>query len=87
MDDVSFPGWQPEKSINVVDGVGMTRVFVKRQPYLSWRSGDEGCLRLAIVQLYQCGLGTEEELAAALAGTSIRCRGTSRNLPARECGD
>ncbi len=65
MDDVTFPGWQPEKSINVITGAEMTQVFVKGQPYMSWQSGDEGCLRLAIVQLYQCGLGTEEELAAA----------------------
>jgi hypothetical protein len=32
---------------------------------MSWPSGDEGCLRLVMVQLYQCGLGTQEELAAA----------------------
>ncbi len=65
MDDGTFAGWRPEKSINVITAEGMTRVFVKGQPYMSWQSGDEGCLRLAIVQLYQCGLGTEEELAAA----------------------
>lgn len=65
MDDASFPGWRAEKSINVVTAEGMTRVLVKGQPYMSWQAGDEGCLRLAIVQLYQCGLGTEEELAAA----------------------
>src|SRR5258708_29789868 len=64
MDDVTFPGWQPEKSIHVITGEEMTRVFVKGQPYMSWQSGDEGCLRLAIVQLYQCGLGTEEELCS-----------------------
>src|SRR5437867_11361013 len=63
MDDVTFPGWQPEKSINVITGAEMTQVFVKGQPYMSWRSGDEGCLRLAIVQLYECGLGTQEGLA------------------------
>lgn len=50
MDDVRFPGWQPEKSINVVVGDGMTGVFVKGQPDMSWQSGDEGCLRLAMVQ-------------------------------------
>jgi len=32
---------------------------------MRWRSGDEECVRLAIVQLYECGLGTEEDLAAA----------------------
>jgi len=29
MDDVNFPGWQPEKSIQVVEGNGRTRVLVK----------------------------------------------------------
>lgn len=61
----SFAGWQPEKSIHVVTGEGMTGVLVKGQPYMSWQSGDEVCLRLAIVQLYHCGLGSEEELAVA----------------------
>src|SRR5256884_4179885 len=32
---------------------------------MRWQSGDEGCTRLAIVQLYKCGLGSEEDLAAA----------------------
>ena len=32
---------------------------------MRWRSGDEECVRLAIVQLHECGLGTEEDLAAA----------------------
>jgi transposase len=64
MDDVSFAGWQPEKSIHVVTAEGTTRVFVRGRAYMSWRSGDEECLRLAMVQLHQCGLGTEEELAA-----------------------
>ena len=64
MDDVSFAGWQPEKSIHVVAAEGTTRVFMKGRAYMSWRSGDEECLRLAMVQLHQCGLATEEELAA-----------------------
>ena len=65
MNDVDFPGWQPEKSIQVVEGNGRTRVIVKGKPYMSWQSGDEGCVRLVIVQLYECGLGTEEDLAKA----------------------
>ena len=51
MDQVSFPGWQPEKLTSVVTGEQTTRVFVKGQPYMSWQSKDEGRLRLAIVQL------------------------------------
>jgi transposase len=65
MNDVNFPGWWPEKSIQVIEGNGRTRVLVKGKPYMSWPSGDEGCLRLAIVQLHECGLGTEEDLAGA----------------------
>jgi transposase len=65
MNDLHFPGWQSDKSINVVTGDGMTRVFLKGQPYMSWPSADEGCLRLAIVQLHACGVATEAELAAA----------------------
>src|SRR5438309_1085117 len=65
MDDLDFPGWEPTKSVQVVEGNGLTQVLVKGQPYMRWQSGDEGCTRLAIVQLYECGLGTEEDLAAA----------------------
>src|SRR5512135_1750071 len=65
MDDVSFPGWQPGKSIHLVTSEGTTQVFVKGRLYMSWLFGDEECLRLAIVQLHRCGLGTKEELAVA----------------------
>ena len=65
MDEVNFAGWTPEKSIKVVEGEGITRVLVKGHPYMSWDSGDEGCVRMAIVQLYDCGLGTQEDLAGA----------------------
>ena len=65
MDALNFAGWQSEKSVQVVPCEGITRVLVKGQPYMSWRSGDEECLRLAIVQLYECGLGTQEGLAEA----------------------
>ncbi len=58
MDDLDFPGWEPAKSVQVVEGNGLTQVLVKGQPYMRWQSGDEGCTRLAIVQLYKCGLGT-----------------------------
>ena len=65
MDDVNFAGWTPEKSLKVIEGDASTRVLVKGQPYMSWPSGDEGCIRMAIVQLYDCGLGTQEDLAEA----------------------
>jgi hypothetical protein len=62
-DNVNFPGWRPERSIQVIEGGGLTQVLAKGKPYMRWRSGDEACVRLAIVQLHECGLGTEEELA------------------------
>jgi hypothetical protein len=35
MDDTSFPGWRPDKSINVVAGRGITQVIVKGRPYMN----------------------------------------------------
>lgn len=70
MDDLDFPGWQPDKSVQVVEGNGLTQVLVKGRPYMCWQSGDEGRTRLASVQLFKCGLGTEEDLAAAF-GTEL----------------
>jgi hypothetical protein len=29
MDDVNFPGWQPEKSLQVIEDNGRTRVLVR----------------------------------------------------------
>ena len=63
MDDLNFPGWRSERSIQVVEADAQTRVLVKGQLYMSWRSGDEACVRLAITQLHQCGLATEQDLA------------------------
>lgn len=63
MDDENFAGWTLEKSIQVIRGDRRTRVLVKGRPYMSWPSGDEGSVRMAIVQLSECGLGTQEELA------------------------
>lgn len=65
MDDLNFPGWRPERSIQVVEADGLTRVLVKGQLYMSWQSGDEACVRLAMVQLQKCGLATEQDLAEA----------------------
>ena len=65
MADENFAGWCPEKTVHMVTCEGRTRVLVKGQPYMSWPAGDEDCVRMAIVQLYDCGLGTQEELAQA----------------------
>jgi len=65
MAEENFAGWHPERSVNVVTSEGRTRVLVKGQAYMSWPAGDEDCVRMAIVQLYDCGLGSQEELAQA----------------------
>lgn len=67
MDDVNFAGWTLEKSIQVIQDDWKTRVLVKGRPYMSWRSGDEGSVRMAIVQLSESGLGTQKELAKVFA--------------------
>jgi hypothetical protein len=53
--DDSLPGWRPEKSIQVLKRDEKTRVLLKGQPYMSWRSGEKECLRQAIVQPQECG--------------------------------
>ena len=63
MADVNFAGWTLEKSIQVIQGDQRTRLLVKGWPYMSWPSGDEGSGRMAMVQLSNCGWGTQEELA------------------------
>ncbi len=58
-------GWDSDRRIRVIMGVDKTHVIVKGQVYMSWEPGDEGTRRLAIVQLYENGLGTQEQLAEA----------------------
>jgi len=58
-------GWKEDQSIRVVEGDDRTHVIVKGQIYMSWEPGDEGARRLAIVQLYENGMGTQEQLAEA----------------------
>ena len=63
MEQGSFPGYDKVKGINVIESCGIKSVMVNGRPYMSWRSGDEASQRMAIVQLYQSGLGTQEHLA------------------------
>ena len=52
-------------SIRVIEGVDRTHVLARGQVFMSWAAGDEGARRLAIVQLYENGMGTQEQLAEA----------------------
>jgi len=58
-------GWKDEQSIRVIEGDDRTHVIAKGQVYMSWAPGDEGARRMAIVQLYENGMGTQEQLAEA----------------------
>ncbi len=58
-------GWKDEQSVRVIEGDDRTHVIAKGQVYMSWAPGDEGARRMAIVQLYENGMGTQEQLAAA----------------------
>ena len=54
------------KKIQVVEvGGGRKILFVKGQQYMSWEERDQDGQRVAIAQLYECGIGTQEELAEA----------------------
>jgi len=63
MESAMLGGSGSWKNIQIMECEGMNRLFVKGQPYMSWRIGDEVAKRMAIVQLYDLGLGTQEELA------------------------
>lgn len=54
-----------KKKLQVIKSGHKKEVLVKGQQYMSWQSGDEAAERLAIVQIYKLGLGTQEELAKA----------------------
>lgn len=59
-----FSGWMNDKDVELIECGGISNVTVKGRPYMKWDSGDEVAQRIAIVQLYECGFGTQEYLAA-----------------------
>lgn len=65
MNEEHFGEWKPEKTIRVVERSGRVQVIVKGCVYMNWGLGDEGSQRMAIVQLYENGIGTQEQLAEA----------------------
>jgi hypothetical protein len=65
MSEEELSGCQPEKIVRVVEHADRVQVIVKGRVYLSWGLGDEGSRRMAIVQLYVNGSGTQEQLAEA----------------------
>ncbi len=48
--------------IKIIESNGEKSVLINGWTYMKWRAGDDIAQRIAIVQLYQNGLGTKEEL-------------------------
>lgn len=63
--DLDGLGLDAEKSVRVEERGGKVHVIVKGRMYMSWVEKDEGSKRMAIAQLYENGLGTQEQLADA----------------------
>ncbi len=60
-----FPGWETSGRIRVLESGRISKVIINAQDYMRWDSGDEAARRMAIVQLYACGLGRQSDLARA----------------------
>jgi len=74
MGQLSFSGgkeWEAFKKIQVIETKTTKKTFVRGHLYMSWESGDQSAQRVAITQLYECGIATQEELAEAF-GISIK---------------
>ena len=65
MNERGLGGLDAEKTVRVEERGGKIQVIVKGRTYMRWESGDEGAKRMAIAQLCENGLGTQEQLAAA----------------------
>lgn len=67
MAEDKLPGldWTKFSGIKVIEEGEKKKVMVGGRPYFRWDSSDESGQRLAIVQLCELGLGTQEEIAEA----------------------
>ena len=66
MGQLSFSGgkeWETFKKIQVIETKTTKKTFVRGHLYMSWESQDQSAQRVAITQLYECGIATQEELA------------------------
>ena len=65
MDEQGFHGhdWQRSPRVILLNEGERKTVFLNGNPYMSWTAEDTLSPRLAIVQLYRTGMGTQEELA------------------------
>lgn len=53
------------KKIEVIKSEGKLTLLLNGRPYMNWSNEDEEAPRIAVVQLYELGLITQEELAEA----------------------
>src|SRR5438270_2147231 len=67
MDDLDFPGWEPAKSVQVVEGNGLTQVLVKGEP-TPWGVGGAG------VQAELFAREPEPQLVLPLEGCAAQFR-------------
>ena len=63
--ELSLPGLPQRKKIEVIESEGKKKVLLREQPFMTWASEDESASRMAIVQLYELGFATQEELSDA----------------------
>ena len=57
------PGWENQHRISMIEEGGMKRLLLNGHPYMNWPTQDDLSPRLAIVQIYGLGIGTQDELA------------------------
>ena len=62
-EDELLDGGSAGQGVEVLESSGRVCVLVDGHVYMCWESGDEESRRMAIVQLYECGRGTREQLA------------------------
>jgi len=65
--DDLLEGEGESKAVEVLESGGRVCVLVEGDQYMSWESGDDESQRMAVVQLYECGRGTQEQLADAFS--------------------
>lgn len=66
MEDSNLIRTQDDKGnilIQIIEDSGEKKIFVRGKLYMSWSLGDAIAQRIAIVELYKCGLATQEELS------------------------
>lgn len=66
MEDSNLIRTQDDKGnilIQIIEDSGEKKIFVRGKLYMSWSLGDAVAQRIAIVELYKCGLATQEELS------------------------